>query len=431
VLTVLDTYVSPYQVAQAWPADQALLFFAGRGRFAILVTSAVEIGASEALARPLVLDPKTQDADSASDFSAEFPFLGGIVGLLSYDDYTSDVQGVLPSRFFRVDTALLFDQQKQILAFSERASQSSERETLRSIIDLEYSEVEAILKAARNENLKDSKSQAPLMRLVLTSQETDTCYLQKVANILDDIRSGRFYQINLLRYFKLTRTPDRRELLTRLWSKGGNYSVLFDLPDLRLASFSPERFIHVQQMIINTYPVKGTVARPRVAIGGEAADREAARWLYASEKDQAELHMIVDLMRNDLNKISETGTVQVKDAGRIVTHPTVHHLEARIEARLQPGLILGQFLRAVCPGGSITGAPKKEVMKAIRSYEGRDRGYFMGNVFYLDDRGNFDSSILIRTVVNGEFAAGSGLVIRSDPQLEMQEIATKCRVLEV
>ena len=144
--------------------------------------------------------------------------------------------------------------------------------------------------------------------------------------------------------------------------------------------------------------------------------------------------MIVDLMRNDLARIARRGTVSVPVPGRLVSAPTIHHLEAVVTARLAPGLTLGAFLAAVCPGGSITGAPKREVMTAIRAAEGRPRGYFMGHAFYLDDGGAFDSSILIRTLVKDgrnayAFAAGSGIVTRSDPHRELAEIDAKCRVV--
>jgi para-aminobenzoate synthetase component 1 len=144
--------------------------------------------------------------------------------------------------------------------------------------------------------------------------------------------------------------------------------------------------------------------------------------------------MIVDLLRNDLNRVSLADSVRVVCPHRLISHPTVHHLEAEIDARLRPDLTLGDFLDAVCPAGSITGAPKIEVMRAIQEFEGRDRGYFMGHIFYLDDRGRFDSSILIRTLVRDEsgldeFAAGSGLVVHSDPERERREVEAKCRVV--
>jgi len=156
--------------------------------------------------------------------------------------------------------------------------------------------------------------------------------------------------------------------------------------------------------------------------------------LQCSTKDRAELHMIIDLMRHDLYGASVPGTVRVLHAGRLLSLASVHHLEAEVCATLRPGITIGALLAAVCPGGSITGAPKQEVMLAIRAYEDRPRGYFMGHAFYAADGGGFDSSILIRTLVQQgagsfEYAAGGGLVIGSDPVGERREIAAKSRVV--
>jgi para-aminobenzoate synthetase component 1 len=154
-----------------------------------------------------------------------------------------------------------------------------------------------------------------------------------------------------------------------------------------------------------------------------------------SKKNLAELHMIIDLMRNDLNRICIPGTVEVKDANRLVSFVNVHHLVGSVIGQLREGLTVKDLLTALCPGGSITGAPKIEVMLAIREYEQRPRGYFMGHAFMLDDTGTFNSSILIRTLQKQsgkdyEFSAGSGIVIHSDPKSERLEIDAKCKVLK-
>jgi para-aminobenzoate synthetase component 1 len=270
--------------------------------------------------------------------------------------------------------------------------------------------------------------------LALVPERGDAAYLALVDRALADIRAGRFYQINLLRYYQVAGLPDRSWMGRRLAAHGGPHAAFFDVPGLTLASFSPERFVqllpHPAGAGIEARPIKGTAPR----LPDPSADAAAARGLLASRKDLAELHMIVDLMRNDLNRVAVPGSVRVPAAAALVTLPTVHHLEARVTALLAPGLRLGDLVAALCPGGSITGAPKVEVMTAIRAYEGRSRGYFMGNAFYLDDGGGFDSSILIRTLVRRgdfayEFAAGSGIVIGSDADTERREIAAKCGVV--
>ena len=146
--------------------------------------------------------------------------------------------------------------------------------------------------------------------------------------------------------------------------------------------------------------------------------------------------MIVDLMRNDLHRVCQPHSVEVTDPGSLHSFRHVHHLIADIGGYLRRDLSLGDILRALCPGGSITGAPKIEVMKAIDSYEPSTSGYFMGNICYFDPVTNyFDSSILIRTVVKlganpYRFAAGSGLTINSSFSQEWAEIAAKSKVVK-
>jgi para-aminobenzoate synthetase component 1 len=145
--------------------------------------------------------------------------------------------------------------------------------------------------------------------------------------------------------------------------------------------------------------------------------------------------MIVDLMRNDFFRICGSGNVSVKDPGTVYSFSNVHHLIAALTGRLHKELSLRDCLEKLCPGGSITGAPKKEVMLAISELEKRSRGYFMGNILLFDyKQQKLDSSILIRTVhvkesEDMEFAVGSGIVIASEAESEFSELKAKMRVV--
>lgn len=264
---------------------------------------------------------------------------------------------------------------------------------------------------------------------------SDEAYKEAVRGALEDIRSGRYYQINLLRYWFSRDAIPRSRWLQQLARMGGPFSAYIDVPDLSLVSFSPERFfrlgVDAEGRWIETEPIKGTrpvSADPRI-------DQENRQALMASSKDAAELNMIVDLLRNDLFRVSRPGSVKVLDAGSLHSFANVHHRIARIRGRLRDDQTLATLMDALCPGGSITGAPKREVQKAILEKEGRPRLCFMGNIMYMDAfTGRLDSSILIRTAVRQkqgfwEFAAGSGLVIHSDPAEELAEILVKARVL--
>ncbi len=267
------------------------------------------------------------------------------------------------------------------------------------------------------------------------SNWSDDQYRQAVSEIREDIRRGRFYQMNLLRYWQTHDPITRSQWFQQLTRMGGPFSAYIHIPGLQLVSFSPERFFKLateaDETWVETEPIKGT----RAVSSDPAENLRQQQLLMMSRKDEAELNMIVDLLRNDLLRICEAASVKVLDPGSLHSFANVHHRIARIRGSLRPNLPMATVLAALCPGGSITGAPKREVMRAIQEKEARSRGYFMGNIMYRDSfTGRLDSSILIRTALSQEpglweFAAGSGLVIHSDPDEELLEIMTKAKVL--
>ena len=166
-----------------------------------------------------------------------------------------------------------------------------------------------------------------------------------------------------------------------------------------ILSSSPERFLRVRldgdRRRIETCPIKGT----RAVDADAGADRAAQESLLASEKERAELTMIVDLERNDLGRVAKTGTVSVPSLGRLVSHGYVHHLHAEVCAELRDNVTFTDLLRACFPGGSVTGCPKVSAMKILASLEPHARGPYTGSVLALDSAGNLDSNILIRTIL--------------------------------
>lgn len=269
--------------------------------------------------------------------------------------------------------------------------------------------------------------------LALIPQRDAADFLGIVADAIEQIRNGEFYQVNLLRYFSARfddRSPDLLGALFSRWLKyAGQCGAWVWLPDLKIASFSPERFVRLdvreQNFVCSTWPIKGTRARGE----NEAEDSILRRELETSEKEHSELNMIVDLMRNDLNRICKLGTVQVVDSGRMAKLPHVYHRIACVEGHLDTSLSVGEILRRILPGGSVTGAPKRAAMQAILQLECRRRDFFMGTCLVFRPGEFFDSSILIRTLVNGEFAAGSGIVLRSNPKQELDEVAAKAKTV--
>jgi para-aminobenzoate synthetase component 1 len=218
---------------------------------------------------------------------------------------------------------------------------------------------------------------------------------------------------------------------------GAWYGGYLELPDGRcLLSLSPELFLDVESGTrrVVTRPIKGT--RP-------ASVSEAE--LLASAKDAAELHMIVDLMRNDLGRICEFGSVQVPVARTIETHPTVHHGVGEVTGRLRDGVKLYELLRATFPGGSVTGAPKIRAMQIIDELEPVTRGPYCGAVGFVGGGDRIVLNIGIRTLVltgqrpDGrwdrltgrlDYGVGGGIVADSDPRAEYRETVDKAEILK-
>lgn len=256
-------------------------------------------------------------------------------------------------------------------------------------------------------------------------------YLEAVAQVRRHIAAGDVYQANLTQMFEARFEGDPWGLYRRL--SAGNpapRSAFVEVPGLALVSVSPELFVDVDKRgRAETRPIKGT--RPRGATPSEDAANAAD--LLASAKDRAELTMIVDLERNDLGRIARAGTVRAPELHALRSYPAVHHLVACVEAELSPETRPSDLVRAVFPGGSITGAPKRRAIEILATLEPVPRGLYTGSLFWLDDDGGTWSSILIRSAVVAagrvEIGAGGGVVAESDPEAEWMEANAKARAL--
>lgn len=271
-----------------------------------------------------------------------------------------------------------------------------------------------------------SDDHPPRSRDVATSLPRPA-YLDAVRHVRERILDGDVYQANLTQMFRADGTGDRFETFARLYATTPAPRAAFvECDGFALASVSPEVFVDATpDGRVETWPIKGTRARCE----DPSADREAARELLASDKDRAELVMIVDLERNDLGRLCRPGSVRVPDLAVLRSFPAVHHLVARVTGRLRPDVALDGLLAATFPGGSITGAPKLAATAILRRLEPWRRGWFTGSLLWLGDDGSLRSSILIRSVVlDGERAwlgAGGGVVVDSDPASEWAESIAK------
>ncbi len=203
------------------------------------------------------------------------------------------------------------------------------------------------------------------------------------------------------------------------------FSAFLDFGRFAVASSSPERFLRIEGQRVETRPIKGTVRRSE----DSTEDARLARELLASEKDRAELAMIVDLERNDLGRVCRPGTVKVSEARVLESYETVHHLVATVEGELEQGRDTVDLLRASFPGGSITGAPKIRAMEIIDELEPHARGVYTGSIGYLGFDGRSDLNIAIRTVSLRDgwatFHVGGGIVADSVPAAEYRETQAK------
>ena len=257
-------------------------------------------------------------------------------------------------------------------------------------------------------------------------------YEAAVTEITGRIAAGEIFQANIARAWSGSLTPSARpyDLFARLASQSpAPFAAYLRLPGRAVVSNSPERFVSLTpEGIAETRPIKGTARRGR----NPAEDACLSAALLASQKDRAENLMIVDLMRNDLARVSVPGSVSAPELCRLETFANVHHLVSTVRSRLSPGMGAADLLRAAFPPGSITGAPKVQAMKVISQHEA-PRGPFFGSMFWAGFDGAFDSSVLIRTVAfeedgdgwRFEARAGGGIVADSQPVTERRETEAK------
>jgi para-aminobenzoate synthetase component 1 len=268
--------------------------------------------------------------------------------------------------------------------------------------------------------------------LLANSTFTPADYRAAVERIRELIRRGDLFQANLSQRWSLARDPSEptvrfaRALFVSLAERSpAPFAAYLDCGDHAIASASPERFLELREGSVETRPIKGT--RPR-GLGPieDAALREA---LLHSAKDRAENVMIVDVLRNDLGRVCETGSVAVPELCALETFPQVFHLTSTVTGTLRAGRDALDLLHACFPGGSITGAPKIRAMEILESLEPVRRHLYTGAIGWLDWNGDADWNIAIRTATvtrdEVQFAAGGGITIDSDPEAEYVETLDK------
>jgi para-aminobenzoate synthetase component 1 len=295
---------------------------------------------------------------------------------------------------------------------------------------------DVLARIRRFDNESNAPQQASLATDVsphgLVADFTPEAYRGAVARVIEHVRDGDIFQATLSQRFTLPFTGDAHRLYAALVERtGAPMSAFMQHGDVTIVSASPERFLRYDAATraVETRPIKGT--RPR---GHDAlADAALAAELVASAKDRAENVMIVDLMRNDLARVCDAGTVAVPVLCRVESFATVHHLVSVVTGRLSAGYDALDLLAAAFPGGSVTGAPKLRAMAIIAAVEPVTRGVYCGAIGWLGLDGSMDTSIAIRTMIvrDGQIAAhaGGGVTLESTPDGEYQETLDKVRAL--
>ena len=429
------------------------------GRYSYLTASPVRFF-SEQTPKPANQNSKIEKEDSLAEVEAAWqswqrervpdlpPFQGGIAGLLSYDmnrawekiprpkcdEFEMPVMAI-----GLYDWVLAWDHWQSRAWIICHAHPGDDRATAVARTNARCNEIRAALAGSPHcQNFRPHTAQTKQLldqlapawrvdgRLDLWSNFSRDDYLRTVERAIEYIHAGDLFQVNLSQRLLAPLREDPLEIYLRLrLCNPAPFSGYFAHDDWVIASASPERFLSVQNREVETRPIKGTRRRRT----GPEADLYTQDELRESEKDVAENVMIVDLLRNDLSRVCQAGSIRVPHLCRVETYETVQHLVSEIRGRLSPGATTWDLFRAAFPGGSITGAPKVRAMEIIAELEPTARGSYCGSLFFVGFDGTTDSNILIRTFTMRrgwiQCPVGGGIVAQSDPAAEYEETMIK------
>ncbi len=301
-------------------------------------------------------------------------------------------------------------------------------------IFIEAKDPEAIFKTISEANI-DEVIQSYENLLKIESRLSKSEYESTIKELQQHIVRGDCYEINFCQEFYATNAiVNPVDVYQKLSKVSPNpFSALYRMNDQWLICASPERYIKKTGSNILSQPIKGTSMRIR---DNDEKDGISRLDLFNSAKDRSENVMVVDLVRNDLAKICEEGSVKVDELYGIYSFPQVHQMISTVSGTLKKGMSFSEIIRATFPMGSMTGAPKKRVMELIETYEQTKRGIFSGAVGYINPQGDFDFNVVIRSILYNAFAkylslpAGSGITFYSDPEKEWEECLMKAAAMK-
>ncbi len=352
---------------------------------------------------------------------SDLPFQGGAIGYISYDlgakrlGIQSSAQPTLSDmpllNLGLYDWAIITDHHLKRCTLFAANTQSQTQQHLDEILMLW--------------NGPNIETKAVIKNDFVPVISPDT-YRNAFLDIHQSLVSGRSYQVNLTQPFHANYEGDAWIFYKKISQQNPvPFSAFLRTNEADILSFSPERFLLYNQETLITSPIKGTVGRS----ADPSIDEQLKQELIACEKNRAENVMIVDLLRNDLGKIAQPGSVHVTSLCEVESYNSVHHLVSTIEAQCLQEITPFDAFLSCFPGGSITGAPKIESMRIINEQESYARGVYCGSIAYFSRHGYFDSNIAIRTITakNNKLhlAAGGGIVLDSTIEDEYQECFIK------
>lgn len=347
-----------------------------------------------------------------TDQKSDLPFLGGLIGSLDFE-YGYELMD-LP-KAAKSDQQVYWNVYDHLLVFDHQLSQWFEiiREGKKTFSWDQWTDP--------SQDEEDS--------LELKAQWSSDQYHQVFEKLHQQIQFGEIYQACLSFPFHGESLKNPRQVFSQFLQKNpAPMAAYLEQASRQILSFSPERFLHWDGHSLETKPIKGT--RPRAASPEE--DLACQQELLSDEKEQAELNMITDLLRNDLARVCRPGTVKVLEHRALLECPTVWHSYSHIVGKTKEGITAWDIIRQTFPGGSISGCPKRRALEILRELETSPRGIYTGCIGYISDHGHMDLNIAIRTLENTptglQAGFGGGIVFDSEAEKEYQECYDKARI---
>lgn len=364
-------------------------------------------------------------------YNTDFPFIGGAVGYFSYDlcsgvdDFPiSPLDDLsLPDCWLGLyDGIVIADNVENKFYIASLGINGSSH----SIVSAIEKKIQLYMEISDKISASCKKIQNGKIYSNFTKEE----YIKAIEKIKAHIKCGDIYQANLTQRFECILNESPYDIYARLRSVNpAPFACFLDFKEGCIVSSSPERFIKIKGRHIETRPIKGTAPRGK----NSEEDIKNKEALSSSGKDKAELLMIVDLERNDISKIAKTGTVKVSELFKLETYPTVYHLVSSVSGEIKDGIEASDCIKAMFPGGSITGAPKIRAMEIIGALETVSRSIYTGSIGYIGFNGDADLNIAIRTIIckdnKAYFQAGGGITWDSCAEAEYAESLHKARAL--